>query len=290
MEKDLLDIIEHSMNKFSKGQKLISNYILDHYDKAAFMTASKLGKTVGISESTVVRFATEIGFEGYPELQDALQEIIRNKLTTVQRMQVTDELIGQENVLNKVFALEIDRMRKTMEEISLDDFSTAVDIIVNAKTLYIIGTRSAATLASFMSFYFNLIFDNVKLVNTTSSSEMFEQIMRIGPQDVLIGISFPRYSSNTAKAFQYAKDCGGKVVAITDSPKSPLAKEADSLLLARSDMVSFIDSLVSPLSLVNALVVAVGLKKRDEISTTFQKLEYIWDEYDVFATGKDKKL
>ncbi|WP_270739683.1 MurR/RpiR family transcriptional regulator [Massilioclostridium coli] len=288
MEKDLLELIELNMGSFSKGQKLIANYILNHYDKAAFMTAAKLGATVGVSESTVVRFATEIGFDGYPKLQKALHEMIRNRLTSVQRIQVTDEQIGQDDVLDKVLNLDIEKIRKTLEETSRKDFEQAVDSIVNAETIYIIGTRSAAPLASFMWFYFNQMFKHVRLVQTTSVSEMFEQIMRIEPQDVLIGISFPRYSNNTVKAFRYAKDCGGTVVAITDSPKSPLAKKADSLLLARSDMVSFIDSLVAPLSLVNALVVAVGLKKREEISTTYQKLEYIWDEYQVYAKNREK--
>ena len=289
MEKDLLSQIGDKLDDFSKGQKLIANYILSQYDKAAFMTASKLGVTVGVSESTVVRFATEVGFEGYPGLQKALQEMIRNKLTTVQRIRVTDEQIGQDDVLDKVLNMDIEKIRRTLEETSREDFYRAVDGIVQAKSIYIIGTRSAAAVARFMAFYFNLIFENVKLVHTTSTSEMFEHIMRIGPGDVLIGISFPRYSNNTVKAFKYAKDCGGKVVAITDSAKSPLAQNADYMLLARNDMMSFIDSLVAPLSLVNALIVAVGIKKRDEISSTFQKLEYIWDEYDVYAKTLESK-
>lgn len=283
MEKDLLECIQNQLHEFSKGQKLIANYILDHYDKAAFMTAAKLGATVGVSESTVVRFATEIGYDGYPGLQRALHEMIRNRLTTVQRIQVTDEQIGQNDVLDKVLNMDIEKIRKTLEETSREDFERAVDAIVGAKNLYIIGNRSAATLARFMSFYFNLIFDHVRLVHTTSTSEMFEQIMRIGPKDVIIGVSFPRYSTNTVKAFRYAKDMGGTVVAVTDSMKSPLAEKADCVLLARSDMMSFVDSLVAPLSLINALIVAVGIKKREEASATFQRLESIWDKYDVYA-------
>ena len=282
MEKDLLELIELNMGSFSKGQKLIANYILNHYDKAAFMTAAKLGATVGVSESTVVRFATEIGFDGYPKLQKALHEMIRNRLTSVQRIQVTDEQIGQDDVLDKVLNLDIEKIRKTLEETSRKDFERAVDSIVNAETIYIIGTRSAAPLASFMWFYFNQMFKHVRLVQTTSVSEMFEQIMRIKEGDVFIGITFPRYSKRTVNAANFAKQNGAKVIAITDSNISPIAETADHLLLARSDMASFVDSLVAPLSVINALIVAVGIRKKDEISSTYERLEQIWDEYNVY--------
>ena len=289
MEKDLLLHLEQSGSRFSKGQKLIANYISQNYDKAAFMTAVKLGNTVGVSESTVVRFATEIGFDGYPGLQKALQEMIRNRLTSVQRIAVTDEQIGQTDVLDKMLNLDIEKIRRTIEETSHEDFEKAVDTIVQARTIYIIGIRSASALAHFLSYYFNLIFENVKFVQATSTSEIYEQIMRIDYRDVLIGISFPRYSNNTVKAFRYAKDCGGRVIAITDSSTSPLVDDADHILLARSDMVSFVDSLVAPLSLINALIVAVGMKKRSDIYHTFQKLEYIWDEYEVYTKSSGKK-
>lgn len=287
MEKDLLTVIGEMIPQFSKGQRLIAGYIVNHFDKAAFMTASKLGTTVGVSESTVVRFASEIGFEGYPELQKALQELIRNKLTTVQRMDVTSDQLESSNVLAKVLGKDIEKIRRTLEETSSVDFAEAVDAICAAKSIYIIGIRSSSALAQFLSFYFTHIFPNVRLINTTSRAEMFEQIMRIGKEDVFIAISFPRYSKRTVQASHYARGNGAKVIAITDSMKSPIAEGANHVLMARSDMVSFVDSLVAPLSLVNALIVAVGLKKRDEISETYERLERIWDEYEVYEKHEE---
>ncbi|WP_195276397.1 MurR/RpiR family transcriptional regulator [Anaerotruncus rubiinfantis] len=290
MGKDLLTVIGRMTPEFSKGQRLIASYIINHFDKAAFMTASKLGNTVGVSESTVVRFASEIGFAGYPELQKALQELIRNKLTTVQRMDVTSDQLENTNVLAKVLNKDIEKIRRTLEEASETDFNSAVETICRSKAIYIIGVRSAAALAQFMSFYFTHIFPNVKLINTTSRAEMFEQIMRIGPDDVFIGLSFPRYSKRTVQASHFARANGAKVIAITDSQKSPLADVADHVLIARSDMVSFIDSLVAPLSLVNALIVAVGLKKHDEVAKTYERLEQIWDEYEVYEKHEEEKI
>lgn len=282
MSRDLIHSITQQMPGFSKGQKLIAQYILAHYDKAAFMTAAKLGMTVGVSESTVVRFASELGFEGYPQLQRALQELIRNRLTSVQRMEVTSDQLGEGNILHKVLNLDIEKIRRTMEKASVEDFEQAVDTIVNAKNIYILGVRSASALSGFMSFYFNQIFESVRLVNTTSTSEMFEQIMRIKEGDVFIGITFPRYSKRTVNAANFAKQNGAKVIAITDSNISPIAETADHLLLARSDMASFVDSLVAPLSVINALIVAVGIRKKDEISSTYERLEQIWDKYNVY--------
>jgi DNA-binding MurR/RpiR family transcriptional regulator len=286
---NILNVMKTQMPKLSKGHKKIAQYIIDHYEKASYMTASKLGQVVGVSESTVVRFACEIGLDGYPELQSELQEIIRNKLTAVQRMEVTTEQIGENDVLEKVLNSDIDKIKKTLESTSKQDFSQAVDSLVEAKNIYILGVRSSSALARFLSFYFTHIFESVILVETTSASEMFEKIMRISENDVLIGISFPRYSRRTAKAFSYAKECGAKTIAITDSNVSPIAEKADYALLARSDMASFVDSLVAPLSLINALIVAVGLKKRDEVTNTFNKLEKIWDEYDVYAKNEETK-
>ena len=282
MSRDLIHSITQQMPGFSEGQKLIAQYILAHYDKAAFMTAAKLGMTVGVSESTVVRFASELGFEGYPQLQRALQELIRNRLTSVQRMEVTSDQLGEGNILHKVLNLDIEKIRRTMEKASVEDFEQAVDTIVNAKNIYILGVRSASALSGFMSFYFNQIFESVRLVNTTSTSEMFEQIMRIKEGDVFIGITFPRYSKRTVNAANFAKQNGAKVIAITDSNISPIDETADHLLLARSDMASFVDSLVAPLSVINALIVAVGIRKKDEISSTYERLEQIWDEYNVY--------
>lgn len=287
MNRDLISHIGGKMKDFSKGQKLIAQYIIEHYDKAAFMTASKLGSTVGVSESTVVRFAAEVGFEGYPQLQRALQELIRNRLTSVQRMEVTSDQIGTSDALHKVLNMDIEKIRRTLEEASLEDFNNAVDAIVRAKTIYILGVRSASALSGFLSFYFTHIFDSVRLVNTTSASEMFEQILRIGKDDVFIGITFPRYSKRTYNAAAYARANGAQVVAITDSRLSPIAQTADHLLLARSDMTSFVDSLVAPLSLINALIVAVGLRKKDEIAQTYSRLEQIWDEYHVYEKTEE---
>ncbi|MEF9852465.1 MAG: MurR/RpiR family transcriptional regulator [Hydrogenoanaerobacterium sp.] len=282
MNKDLLSLISSSMSNFSKGQKAIANFIINHYDKAAFMTASKLGITVGISESTVVRFATEIGYEGYPQLQRALQELIRNRLTAVQRMEVTNDQIGGSDVLAKVLSSDIENIRRTLDEASTKSFTAAVDALCSAHTIYILGIRSASSLAHFLYFYLNHIFDDVRVINTNSSSEMFEQILRIKKGDVFVGITFPRYSQRTFNGAKFASDNGAKVIAITDSEEAPISAISDTLLLARSDMASFVDSLVAPLSLINALIVAVGLRKKNEISTTFSRLEKIWDVYNVY--------
>ncbi len=289
MSGDLLSHINTEMANFSKGQKRIANYLVRHYDKAAFMTASRLGETVGVSESTVVRFATELGMDGYPQLQRMLQELIRNRLTAVQRMEVTGEQIGRDDVLNKVLTLDIEKIRRTLDEVSPKQFSQAVKAISQAKRIYILGVRSSASLAGFMGFYFNHIFDNVRVINTVSAGELFEQMIHIGEGDVFVGISFPRYSQRTLKAARYARSSGATVVAITDSPMSPLAEFADNLLVARSDMASFVDSLVAPLSLINAIIVAVGMQNHDEVAKTFDRLEYIWDEYNVYQKPADPK-
>jgi DNA-binding MurR/RpiR family transcriptional regulator len=282
--------IKEKMADFSKGQKLIAKYIEEHYDKVAFMTASRLGATVGVSESTVVRFATEIGYSGYPELQQAMQEMIRNKLTSVQRMEVTANRIGNSDILDSVFNQDIDIIRRTMEETPHEDFYRAVDAIIGARKIYILGTRSSLALATFLSYYFNLIFENVLLVQSTSEGEIFEQMIRIDERDVVIGISFPRYSRKAVKAMNFAHKRGATVVAITDSAFSPLAKEADNLLLARSDIASIVDSLVAPLSLINALIVTTALKKSGEVTQVFKKLEDIWDEYGVYEKVDDKSI
>lgn len=284
---DLITKIQSELPGFSKGQKQIARFILEHYDKAAFMTASRLGVTVGVSESTVVRFATELGYDGYPHLQRALQEMIRNKLTSVQRMEVAGDRMGGRDVLQTVLHADTDMIRVTLDEIDRDAFQGAVDALMGAKRIYILGVRSSSALASFLGFYFNLLFKNVTLVHTNSVSEIFEQVLRVGPGDVLFGISFPRYSKRTLSAMKYARDRGARVIALTDSQLSPLARVADHVLLARSDMASFVDSLVAPLSVINALIVAVGMSRRDEIEQTFNKLERIWEEYDVYEKPED---
>ena len=284
---DLITKIQSELPGFSKGQKQIARFILEHYDKAAFMTASRLGVTVGVSESTVVRFATELGYDGYPHLQRALQEMIRNKLTSVQRMEVAGDRMGGRDVLQTVLHADTDMIRVTLDEIDRDAVQGAVDALMGAKRIYILGVRSSSALASFLGFYFNLLFENVTLVHTNSVSEIFEQVLRVGPGDVLFGISFPRYSKRTLSAMKYARDRGARVIALTDSQLSPLARVADHVLLARSDMASFVDSLVAPLSVINALIVAVGMSRRDEIEQTFNKLERIWEEYDVYEKPED---
>ena len=284
MSADILTTIQSRMNTFSKGQKLIARYILESYDKAAFMTASKLGKTVNVSESTVVRFAAELGYDGYPSMQKALQEMIRNKLTTIQRIEVSNDRIGNQDIVAQVMQSDIEKIRLTIEETDRTAFDNAACAIVQARRIYILGVRSASTIANFISFYFNLLFDNVITVYTNSVSEIYEQIMRIGPDDVFIGISFPRYSTRTVKAMHFARRQGARIVAFTDSSESPLARMADVTLIAKSDMASFVDSLVAPLSLANALIVAVGRKLNQDLPATFSRLEQVWAEYDVYET------
>ncbi|MBQ7821246.1 MAG: MurR/RpiR family transcriptional regulator [Clostridia bacterium] len=290
LKVDLIKRIETALPKMSKGHKLIASFILEHYDKAAYMTASKLGAEVGISESTVVRFADELGFDGYPDLQHSLREIVRNKLTTLQRIEIANDRIGNNDILDKVVCSDIDKLRITLDKINHDHFNSAVDAIVSAENIYIVGMRSSSNLAAFMSFYFNLIFDNVKYVSSSGGSEIFENIMRITDKDVLIGISFPRYSKRCINAVQYAKSQGAHIIALTDSNISPIAELADSLLLAESDMASFVDSLVAPLSIINAMIVAAGMKKKDDVSNTFKRLEEIWEEYDVYQKLPDMRI
>ena len=288
MSKDILSVIQTNMSTFSKGQKLIAGFILESYDKAAFMTASRLGKTVNVSESTVVRFAAELGYDGYPAMQKALQEMIRSKLTSIQRIEVSNDRIGNQDILSMVMQSDIEKIRMTLEETDRASFRQAVDAILSAHRIYILGVRSAAALADFLGFYFNLIFDNIVLVHTTSASEIFEQLLRVGPEDVVIGISFPRYSSRTVKAMRFAKDRGANVIALTDSEASPLAEAATETLLAKSDMASFVDSLVAPLSLVNALIVAVGRRRNEDVEQIFADLEQIWSEYGVYEQVEEE--
>lgn len=282
---DLLKVIEERMSSFSKGQKMIASYILANYDKAAYLTASKLGAFVGVSESTVVRFAIELGYEGYPDFQDSLRKLIRNRLTSFQRIEVTNNLIGDGDVLEKVLSSDIDKIRRTMEEIDRGMFAEAVERLVRARSIYIIGVRSSSSLAGFLNYSFRMIFDDVKFVQTTSRSELFEQIMSIGKDDVMIAISFPRYSKRIINAVEYARDKGANVVALTDSTLSPIAVHANQLLIAHSDMASFIDSLVAPLSIINALIVAVSRAKQNDVTERLRMLEEVWDQYDVY----DKK-
>ncbi|MDD3141033.1 MAG: MurR/RpiR family transcriptional regulator [Lachnospiraceae bacterium] len=280
---ELLSKIDEKYEKFSKGQKLLANYIRDNYDKAVFLTAAKLGKTVGVSESTVVRFATQLGYTGYPGFQKSLEELVRNRLNSIQRMEVTYGRISQSEILHSVLQADSEKIKLTLANMDQNAFEQAVDTILNAKRIYIVGIRSCAPLASFLSFYLNLIFDNVCLVQTNSASEIFEQLIRIGEEDVIIGISFPRYSMRTLKALEFASNRNAKVITLTDSIHSPMNLYSSCNLIARSDMASIVDSLVAPLSVVNALVVALCMRKQKEVIATLETLEQIWDEYQVYS-------
>lgn len=282
MENNILKKLENGLDGYSKSQKLIAKYIIENYDKAAFMTAARLGATINVSESTVVRFAAELGFDGYPAMQKAIQGIIRNKLTSVQRIEVANTRLRDNNLLDMVLQADVDNITKTLAEIDREEFNQVVDAILKARRIYIIGVRSAATLTNFIGFYFNLIFPDVRVVGTISISEIFEQIIDISEEDVLIAASFPRYSTRTLKAMHYAVDRSAQVIGITDSHYSPLKQYASHMLYAKSDMVSFADSLVAPFSLVNALIVAISMRKNEEISKTLDRLEKIWDEYEVY--------
>jgi len=281
-KQDLMRSIQVKFPRLSKGQKLIAEYILKHYDKAAFMTAAKLGSSVGVSESTVVRFANELGFTGYPKLQKALQELIKNKLTTVQRIELSNDFITQENALKGVLKADMENIRATLEKINHKTFEDVVNSLFKAKKIYIIGLRSSSALAEFLAFYLNLILDNVHVV-AYGVSDIFEQMLNVSEDDVVIGIGFPRYATRTIEALAFAKSRNADVVAITDSLLSPLAARADHTLIAQSNMASFVDSLVAPLSVINALIIAVGLREKEKISKTFSTLESIWEEYQVYS-------
>lgn len=280
--QDLMRLIQIKFSRMSKGQKLIAEYILKNYDKAAFMTAAKLGISVGVSESTVVRFANELGFSGYPKLQKALQELIKNKLTTVQRLELSNDYISEENALKGVLKADMENIRATLEKINHKSFEEVVNNIFNAKRIYIMGLRSSTALAEFLGFYLNLILENVNMVGH-GISDIFEQMINIGEGDLVIGIGFPRYAAKTIDALAFAQSRNAKVVAITDSLLSPLASKADYTLIAQSNMASFVDSLVAPLSVINALIIAVGMREKEKITTTFNNLENIWKEYNVYS-------
>lgn len=288
MAKNLLSKINDQSANFSKGQRLIAHFITEHYDKAAFMTASKLGATVGVSESTVVRFATELGYDGYPKMQKAMQEMVRDKLTSVQRIEVTKNLIGSENILETVLNQDIEKIRRTIDETSKEDFDNAVKAISKAKTIYIFAVRSSAALASFLGYYYSLIFENVKVISTYGETEIYENLFRITSDDVFIGISFPRYSNAAIKAMNFAHRRGAKVIALTDSMVSPLVAMSDYVLIAKSDMASVVDSLVAPLSMINALIVATVVNLDEKVKNIFDNLENIWEEYDVYQNDGEE--
>lgn len=287
MKEDILVILEEKEPTFSKGQRRISRYIAESYDKAAFMTASKLGSTVGVSESTVVRFAVELGYNGYPEMQKAMQEMVMNRLTSVQRMEIANDRIGKEDVLTKVLQADADKIRQTCETISREHFSAAVEALVRARRIYLLGVRSTATLAQFAGYYMNYMFDNVQVITSSGPGEMFERLVGVTADDVVLAFSFPRYSSSTIKAAQYCRNVGATVVGVTNSALSPLAQHCDYVLIGKSDMVSLVDSLVAPLSVVNALLVALASARDREMEKSFEILERVWEEYNVYEKRVD---
>lgn len=282
-QNELLTRLDEKYDKLSKGQKRLSDYIRQNYDKAAFLTAVKLGEAVGVSESTVVRFATQLGYKGYPEFQKALGELVRTKLNSIQRMEVTYGRIGKSEILANVLHSDIEKIKMTIETIDQQAFEMAVDTIAQARKIYIVGIRSCAPLANFLAYYLNLICDEVVCVNTNGSTEIFEQLIRINEEDVIIGISFPRYSMRTLKALEFASNRKAKVITITDSIHSPINLYSSCNLIAKSDMAAIVDSLVAPLSVINALVVALCMKKQNEVIKTLGTLEEIWDEYEVYS-------
>ena len=282
MSYDILAILQEKEPTFSKGQKRMARYITEAYDKAAFMTANRLGKTVGVSESTVVRFAVDLGFDGYPSMQKAMQEMVLNRLTSVQRLEVASGRIGDQDVVSMVLHSDMEKLRQTSETVDRGEFQAAVNAILKAKRVYILGVRSVAPLANFLGYYLNYMFNNVHVISGVSAGEMFEKIVSVNSEDVVIAFSFPRYSSSTTKGAKYCRSAGATVIGITDSKLSPLGQCSDHVLVAKSDMVSLVDSIVAPLSLVNALIVAVASKREKELSQTFANLERIWDEYDVY--------
>ena len=282
MTADILTNIHNKLTTFSKGQRRIATYILESYDKAAFLTAGALGKITQVSESTVVRFAAELGYDGYPAMQRALQEMVLNRLTSVQRIEVANDRMKDQDVISTVFHSDIEKLRQTEETVSREEFQNAVNAILKAKRVYILGVRSVAPLASFLGYYLNYMFNNVHVITGVSQGEMFEKIVSVGPEDVVIAFSFPRYSASTTKGARYCCSAGATVIGITDSKLSPLGQCCDHVLVAKSDMVSLVDSLVAPLSMINALIVAIAAKKEREVAHTFETLERIWDEYNVY--------
>ena len=289
MSQDIMSILQEKAPTFSKGQRKIAQYITEAYDKAAFMTANKLGKTVGVSESTVVRFAVDLGFDGYPSMQKSMQEMVLNRLTSVQRIGVANDRLGDQDVVSMVIHSDMEKLRQTEETVSREEFAASVNAILKAKRIYILGVRSVAPLANFLGYYLNYMFNNVHVISGYSAGEMFEKIVGVNHEDVVVAFSFPRYSASTTKAANYCHSTGATVIGFTDSRQSPLGQCCDHVLISKSDMVSLVDSLVAPLSIVNALIVAIAARREKELSRTFENLERIWDEYNVYEKQVDRE-
>lgn len=288
MGKNILHNIESGLDSFSKGQKRIALYILENYDKAAFMTASKLGQLAEVSESTVVRFASELGYDGYPSMQRALQEMIRSRLTSTQRIRAAGDLLERQDLLSAVIQSDIDKLRQMIGGADQREFERVVDQLLDCRHIYILGVRSSSFVAGYLNFYMHLLTENVTLVQSNAAGEIFEQLLRIGPEDVMLAISFPRYSKVTLNTVKFAQDRGATIVAITDNQLSPLYQMSDEALLAPCEMISFVDSMVAPLSLVNALLIAIGRRLGTDVTKTFGELETIWNEYGIFGKMDDE--
>ena len=289
MNEDILSVLEEKAPTFSKGQRKIAAYLTEYYDKAAFMTASRLGKAVGISESTVVRFAVELGYDGYPSMQKAMQEMVLNRLTSVQRIGVANDRMGDQDVLSTVLQADADKLRQTNDTVDRESFHAAVQAILGARRIYLLGVRSASVLVNFLGYYLNYMFDNVHMITASGTSEVFEKLVNVSQDDVVIAFSFPRYSASTVKGVQYCHSVGAKVIGLTNSNLSPLGQVSDYVLVAKSDMVSLVDSLVAPLSVVNALIVALAAGREQELEKTFNTLEKVWEEYHVYEKRADSQ-
>ena len=287
MAKNILHTIEKNMISFSKGQKLIARFILENYDKAAFMTASKLGKTVQVSESTVVRFAAQLGYDGYPSMQRALQEMIRGKLTSIQRIQASDGVLGGSDLVTNVLHRDMEKIRMAIDQTDAAEFDRVADTVARAKRVYIVGFRSSSFLAGYLNFYFRLIFDNVTLVQSGAAGT-FDQIFRVGPGDVVFAICFPRYSELALKTVQFAKERGATITGLTDIEMSPIARIAVCSLLVHNEMISFVDSLAAPMSMLNALILACARKKGTDVSASFSELEHVWERFSIFGKVEDE--
>ncbi|MGN1410630.1 MAG: MurR/RpiR family transcriptional regulator [Eubacteriales bacterium] len=286
---DLIAMIESCVPKLSKGQRRIAEFIINNYDKAAYMTASALGAEVGVSESTVVRFANEMGFDGYPGLQQHIREAVRVRLTSVQRVNAANHRMDESEVLDRVLLADAEKIKSTLDGIDRQAFESAVDMILGARNIYILGMRSSAVLAEFMNYYFGLLFDNVRLIRPAGGSEIFEHLMKVHEDDVFVAISFPRYTTTIVNATEYASKSGAKVVAITDSMSSPIVPNSSVVLIAKSEMASFVDSLVAPMSIINAMIAYIGKKKHAEVAQTLGRLETVWKEYNVYTGTKENK-
>lgn len=287
---DLISRINKHFAKMSKGQKKLAGYILANYDKAVFMTAAKMGKTVGVSESTVVRFASLLGYKGYPEFQKELENLVQEKLNSIERIEVASGNMSRQEVLEKVLTADAEKIKLTLDNIDREAFETAVDWLSEARRIYVVGVRSCSALAGFLGFYLNMIFDNITVISTNNFSEMFEQMIKINKKDCIVGISFPRYSMRTLKAMEFANDRNAKVIAITDSKNSPLGLYSSCNLIARSDMASIVDSLVAPLSVINALIVSLCIKRQDEVIENLETLERVWNQYQTFEPDEINRV